>query len=318
MTRNAPLATSQPSATPVTLPSGLPRQLILGVLLIACWWPVAWLHLRPLSDYYFFPLWLGYILTIDGIVARRTGTSLWQRSHGRFVLLFFVSVPFWWLFEWMNGYLQDWHYRAAQSYSWFVYHALASLAFSTVVPAVLEAGELLASFGVGRRLPQPPPWDVGPRSRILLEVLGWVMVLLIVSEPRYAFPFAWLSVFFIIEPLNDVLRRRSIAAFAREGNWAAIWNVMLAALFTGFFWEMWNSLAMPKWYYTVPFVGFAHLFEMPVLGYSGYLPFGLEIFAAYTLASWLFRWRGAQYARVGQAEPNELTPVRVESVSSAA
>ena len=32
-------------------------------------------------------------------------------------------------------------------------------------------------------------------------------------------------------------------------------------------------LHVPKWVYFVPFVDFAHIFEMPLLGYLGYLPF---------------------------------------------
>jgi hypothetical protein len=55
----------------------------------------------------------------------------------------------------------------------------------------------------------------------------------------------------------------------------------LAALTCGFFWEMWNFFSLPKWYYTVPYVGFARVFEMPILGYTGYLPFALELFALY-------------------------------------
>ena len=55
----------------------------------------------------------------------------------------------------------------------------------------------------------------------------------------------------------------------------------LAALVCGFFWEMWNFYAMPKWYYTVPFFGFAKIFEMPLLGYAGYLPFAWELYALY-------------------------------------
>ncbi len=40
---------------------------------------------------------------------------------------------------------------------------------------------------------------------------------------------------------------------------------------------------MPKWVYDVPFVGSLKLFEMPILGYGGYLPFALEVFAAWAL-----------------------------------
>jgi hypothetical protein len=45
---------------------------------------------------------------------------------------------------------------------------------------------------------------------------------------------------------------------------------------------MWNYFALPGWYYTVPFFDAGpHLFEMPLPGYTGYLPFGLELFAMY-------------------------------------
>lgn len=53
----------------------------------------------------------------------------------------------------------------------------------------------------------------------------------------------------------------------------------VAALVCGFFWEFWNYGALPKWYYTIPYFGFGKIFEMPILGYLGYLPFGLMIYS---------------------------------------
>ena len=50
----------------------------------------------------------------------------------------------------------------------------------------------------------------------------------------------------------------------------------LAALLCGFFWEMWNFHSLAKWIYQVPYVQRYPIFEMPLLGYAGYLPFGLE------------------------------------------
>jgi hypothetical protein len=50
-------------------------------------------------------------------------------------------------------------------------------------------------------------------------------------------------------------------------------------LLCGVYWEAWNFWSLPKWIYHIPHVGFWHVFEMPVMGYSGYLPFGLELFA---------------------------------------
>ena len=50
----------------------------------------------------------------------------------------------------------------------------------------------------------------------------------------------------------------------------------LAALICGFFWEMWNQYSYPKWEYSIPYVQRFQIFEMPLLGYLGYLPFGLQ------------------------------------------
>jgi hypothetical protein len=38
---------------------------------------------------------------------------------------------------------------------------------------------------------------------------------------------------------------------------------------------MWNAYSLAKWEYNIPFVHGFEVFEMPVLGYAGYLPFGL-------------------------------------------
>jgi hypothetical protein len=64
---------------------------------------------------------------------------------------------------------------------------------------------------------------------------------------------------------------------------------MAAGLVCGFFWEMWNFWSLPQWYYTVPHVGFGKVFAMPILGYGGYLPFALEIFAVYHFVRLLTR-----------------------------
>jgi hypothetical protein len=46
---------------------------------------------------------------------------------------------------------------------------------------------------------------------------------------------------------------------------------------------MWNFYAFPKWVYDIPFFDYLHIFEMPLLGYGGYLFFGPELFALYQL-----------------------------------
>jgi hypothetical protein len=106
---------------------------------------------------------------------------------------------------------------------------------------------------------------------------------LLLIWPRYFFPLLWLSVYFILEPINAALGFPTLFRRIQEGDWSPVAALCSGALTCGFFWEMWNYLSFPKWIYTVPFVGFAHIFEMPLLGYGGYLPFALEIYALYNL-----------------------------------
>jgi len=65
-------------------------------------------------------------------------------------------------------------------------------------------------------------------------------------------------------------------------------SLLAAGLMCGFFWEFWNYWAITKWYYNVPYVGFFKIFEMPILGYLGYLPFALELYAMYWFTRSLF------------------------------
>jgi hypothetical protein len=84
-----------------------------------------------------------------------------------------------------------------------------------------------------------------------------------------------------------------------QGNWAPALLIALSTLFNGFFWELWNwgSNANPTlpvtnpnyWMYNIPYVNVIHIFsEMPLLGYLGYMPFGI-------LAWVIFIWLGALF-----------------------
>lgn len=253
-----------------------------GLGLIAIWWPIAWLQWRPVSDYYFFPLWLGFILTVDGLIAIRTGTSLISRARWRVALLFLLSVPLWWLFEAFNQILQNWHYHLPEPYSWFGYRLRASLAFSTVIPAVFVASELVASFRLDP-LTFLGRMRLARRTLFFLHLAGWAMLALVLLWPDYAFPLVWVSVFFIVDPLATWIGGRSIGYHLQRADWRPVFNVAAGTLVCGFFWEMWNILSMPKWTYSIPYAEYLHLFEMPALGYGGYISFGWEIFSIVAL-----------------------------------
>lgn len=267
----------------------------LGLGLIAVFWTLNWTLDGPRTHWGFFPMWLGYCLTIDALVYLRKGTSLLTRNPAWYIGLFAVSAPAWWFFEALNWRLQNWVYQGAELFTPLQYWFWATLSFSTVIPAVFGTAELFSSFDFVKRIRRGPV--VHPTRRVTLAFFlsGWVMLALMLAWPRYFFPFVWLSVFFILEPINIWLGNRSLATYTSRGDWRPIIALWLGVLTTAFFWEMWNYFSYPKWIYQVPFVNVLHIFEMPLLGYGGYLPFALELFAMYHLVSRLFGVRNNAY-----------------------
>lgn len=194
------------------------------------------------------------------------------------MLLFVCSVPFWWIFEVLNLRLQNWVYRLPHHYSWLAYHTEASLAFSTVVPALFETAEFWSTL-ISRRSGRWRPLALSDRGWLVFVVAGMVMFALVLTIPRFFFPLVWISLFFFVDPLVHVSGGATIASRVSVGSWRIVEVLFLAGLTCGFFWEMWNSRAMPKWTYDIPYADWFHLFEMPLLGYGGYLPFALETYA---------------------------------------
>ena len=99
------------------------RWLWLGLALVAVAWPLAWFGPAPFSEHTFFPLWLGYILTVDGLTSWRGGDSLLARDPRRFALLFVFSIPLWWLFEFANRFLGNWRYLTPRDHGPVAYAA---------------------------------------------------------------------------------------------------------------------------------------------------------------------------------------------------
>ena len=262
-------------------PGWPPLQGTLGLVIIAVAWPASWLQIGLLGEYAFFPLWLGYILIVDALVLRRQGASLMTSSPLTFGGMFLASIPLWWAFEGINYFTQNWHYLGAEKYSPLRYAVVASWHFSIVIPAVFETAELVGSFGWVKRLRHGPVLPISHRTLIAAMALGLLSLAVLVFWPRYAYSVTWLSLFLLLDPINYLWGRPSILAQLRRGDWRTVAAFAVGALVCGWFWEMWNYWAFPKWEYTIPYVDFAHVFEMPLLGYAGYLAFGLETYAAY-------------------------------------
>jgi hypothetical protein len=251
----------------------------VGLFLLAVCWPLNWALPGMRTAYLFFPLWLGYILVVDALVCRRAGASLWTRSWKGFVLLFILSAPSWWLFEIINRRTGNWEYLGAGTFTPVEYHVLCTLSFSTVMPAVFETAELVRTFRWVKLFPAGARIPDSPHVNLRMLFIGLVMLALTLLWPKCFYPLVWISLVLILEPVNRWLGRRHFLEWLQHGDWRPVISLSLGALICGFFWEMWNYWSWPQWIYHTPGAQFLHIFAMPLLGYGGYIPFALELFA---------------------------------------
>lgn len=253
-----------------------------SILLCLVSWIMAWTRFDWFADYQIFtfsPLWFGYIGIINALTYARSGTCMLTQRPRYLARLFVVSAAFWWYFEYLNRFVQNWYYIGIEGLSPAQYVLFATLPFSTVLPAVLGTYELLDTFPrLSAGLEKYQKLDIiNPRPIALTFLMVASLGLLGIGiYPDYLFPLLWLSPLFILTSIQRLTGMETIFTSLRRGNWRRIFLLALSALICGGFWEMWNYLSYAKWLYSIPFVQKFHIFEMPLLGYAGYLPFGLE------------------------------------------
>jgi len=270
----------------------------LGLILVGIFWILNWSLSGPHTHWGFFPMWVGYCLIIDALVYWRTGTSLLTRGWRKYIGLFIVSAPVWWIFELLNLRTQNWIYVGTEIFSSQEYAFWTTLSFTTVIPAVFGSAEFFASFDFIKRLRRGPVIGTDKLTTILFFSAGWLMLGLMLIWPKIFFLFIWLSLYFIIEPINIWIGNRSLAHWTQKGDWRPVISLWLGVLLTAFFWEMWNYYSYPKWIYQVAWGNWLHIFAMPLLGYGGYLPFALELYALYHMIAGLLGYKNIDYVRV--------------------
>jgi len=109
-------------------------------------------------------------------------------------------------------------------------------------------------------------------AALLLSCAGLFAVGIV---PDVAFPLVWLAPPMLLISLAALRGEPHALSGIARGDWRPAVSSVLAALLCGFFWELWNFGSYAKWVYDIPYVNTLHVFEMPLLGYAGYLPFGM-------------------------------------------
>jgi hypothetical protein len=261
----------------------------VGIWITALAWFIAWNRfdiLKGFQPFTFTPIWFGYIITINALMFHRAGYCMMTRNKKRFFLLFAVSAALWWSFEYLNRFVNNWHYVGGREFSAWEYFIYATLPFSTVLPAVLGTAEYLMTFSWMDKygsLPFRSNRRLSNNTAYIFITIAVITLIMLKPWKDYIFPMLWISPLLLITAAKILGKEKTVFDDFLQGDWRFVVSLTLAALICGIFWEMWNYYSLVKWKYSVPFVDSFHIFEMPLLGYAGYLPFGLECYAAASL-----------------------------------
>ena len=248
---------------------------VAGTLLLSRW-------SEQVDLWRFAICWWGVLLALDGAVRMRHGASPLARAWD-WIACGAASVVFWDLFELLDLRLRDWWYVGVPR-TRLGGAAFSAICFATVLPAARLGLALISprlDAGIGVAAPSPRA------ARILFPLFAGSLALAL-AFPTVAFPLAWLLLWFLFE--SELARRRdpeprllSPLQAWRTGGGGVLLRLLALALPLGLLWEGLNSGAARGWVYTVPRFESPKLFEMPLAGYLGYLPFLLECGAALAL-----------------------------------
>ena len=237
-------------------------------------------------DLFRFPLcWAGVLLTLDGLARRIRGRSPLATARD-WAACALASVLFWDVFELVDLRLRNWWYTGV-SPSPLGSAVFGALSFATVLPAVRLGLTLLDTpERIGEQRSPALSEEVNAvhqidRGRALrLTAAGVAMLALALAFPRWAFPLAWLFLWPLCEAACCLLPRRTLPSPLESRVFV---RTALFGLPLGLVWESLNWNCARGWVYTVPHFERWKLFEMPLPGYLGYLPFLLEATAALAL-----------------------------------
>ena len=251
----------------------------LAFICFFLFWILAWTRFdwfALFQPHTFFPLWSSLILVVNALTFCRIKTC--ALIQPKFFILFPASALFWWVFEYLNRFVGNWIYTGSD-YPAVQYFFLATLSFSTVLPAVESVKDYLLSFD-RFKCGFVNCWSVKPiNSRpaaVGMLVLSCIVLFFLGIFPDVLFLFVWICPFFIILGFLILSGRPHVLTGIKTGDYTVAVAYAWASMLCGFFWEMFNMFSLARWEYTIPYVKAFHIFEMPLLGYAGYLPFGLE------------------------------------------
>jgi hypothetical protein len=269
----------------------LPAYGRLGLVSLAA---AEWLMFRrvePVATYFTPIAWTAYICAADAAVFAIRGRSRLRDAPWKLAQTALLSIPLWLIFEAYNLRLSNWAYAGlpvSLPARWLGY----AWSFATITPAIFVTSDLFESFGWWRRPARPLVFSRATQNSFI--VAGTVLLAVPILAPRsigaYLFGLIWLGFVFALDPVNLRLGLSSLAGDLVSGRRERLFSLLAAGWLCGWLWEFWNFWTTAKWHYIFPVLQNEKIFEMPALGYLGFLPFALECFVMYTFAAGLLGW----------------------------
>ena len=205
-----------------------------------------------------------------------------------------ASVSGWMLYEYLNFYVNlNWYYPFSHQLTgdknndqvFLLYSIIGS---SGLLPMAFEWYDLMLTvpwlsnrFDAGVKYTMP----TGRKIVLLIVALAGISCLGLFSLQIF---YLWLWPLIIISIVLSFLKVWTPFTPIKAGNWTPLLIFALAYLVQGFVMEGWNYFSAVHengeavrtytpayWAYKFPYVDGYEIFEMPVLGFLGYLPFSL-------------------------------------------
>lgn len=246
----------------------------LGLTLIVLVGLNLYFQLEPFASWYIPIAWYGYIFLIDSIIFKIKGSSIMSNPKS-FLLMLIISIPSWSIYEIYNLITQNWIYN---EYWTLIIHLFD---FTTILPALMETKDLFLALEFFKDKKLKKAFKLSNNNLKLIILAGLIIALIPILIPKYSFFMIWFAAFLILDPINYLRKKESLFSDLSKKKLERFFCLSAAGLVCGFIWEFWNYFALPKWFYNIPFVDFWHVFEMPLLGYLGYIPFTWSMFSTY-------------------------------------
>ena len=253
------------------------------------------------ARYGYIFVFASFLFIIDGWVYKRTGGYSFVHDEPLRLLFVAVSSSISWLFyEYLNFFLLDnWVYPNGAMISKFAFNVYAIVGAATLIPVVFEVYLLIRTFPFFKER-----YQNGPKIALPVwfrAVLLVVMVVLMYFLPYYPFQlffFTWLGPSLILAIILSFTNTWSPFTPIKDGNWTPMMLVCLADFAQGFLWEGVNYFSASHspffspvpgyWTYSIPYVNVLHIFEMPLLGFWGYVAYGMNNFVWWIFFATIF------------------------------